>query len=205
MANNPFVGQGMQNHRDMSSGGGDEDPMMRMLQQMMGGMVGGEMGGQAGAGDGGGLPPGLAAMLGGGTGTVSAGSTQQLDAYGYIWKIVHALFAFSLGIYATTMTPFNGSRLSRSTNADAGNFPMQFFWVFATAELVLQSTRFFLERGKPNQSGILGTVAGFLPAPWKGYVGLVSRYSGIYTRLMEDAMAVVFILGVVAWWHGIIG
>ncbi|KAL9123401.1 MAG: hypothetical protein Q9187_000040 [Circinaria calcarea] len=183
-------------------GGEEEDPMMRILQQMMGGMPGGAEGTREGAD--GGLPPGLAAMLGG-AGMGETESVQQDNTFGSFWKIIHALFAFSLGIYITAMTSFSGSRLSRSTLVEREHIGVQFFWVFATAELILQSSRFFLERGKAAQVGILATVAGFLPEPWKGYVGLVNRYSGIYTTIVEDAMAVVFVLGLVAWWQGLAG
>ena len=183
-------------------GGGEEDPMMRILQQMMGGMPGGA--GGIGEGGDGGLPPGLAAMLGG-AGMGEAGSVQQDSPYGYLWKIIHAIFALSLGVYITTMTSFSGSRLSRSTLVEGEHIGVRIFWVFATAELVLQSSRFFLERGKAAQGGILATVAGFLPEPWKGYVELVNRYSGIYTTLVEDAMVVLFMLGLAAWWQGLAG
>jgi len=59
-----------------------------------------------------------------------------------------------------------------------------------------------MERGKVAQGGILATVSNFLPMPYKGYVSLIARYSGIYTTIVEDAMVIVFVLGCVAWWHG---
>ena len=180
--------------------GGDQDPVMKMLQQIMGETYEGTGGGENGDG---GLPPGLAAMLGGGTG--QSGSIPQENTYNYVWKIVHAIFALSLGIYITATSSFNGSQLSRTTIAEGDNVGVQFFWFFATTELVLQSSRLFLERGKASQGGIIGTVAGFFPEPWKGYMGLVSRYSGIYSTIVEDATAVVFVLGVVAWWQGLAG
>lgn len=169
-------------------------------------MMGGISGGAGGSGEGGDdtLPPGLAAMLGG-VGMGGAGSVQEHYPHENLWKIIHGLFTLTLGIYITTMTSFSGSRLSRSTLVEGERFGAQFFWVFATAELILQSSRFFLERGKAPQGGILATVAGFLPEPWKGYVGLVTRYSGIYTTIVNDAMAVIFVLGLVAWWQGLAG
>ena len=159
------------------------------------------------------LPPGLAAMLGGG-----AQATQTESQSTYIWKIVHALFALTLGIYITISTPFTGSKLDRNSSSsssassyssDAANEEAatvmrvrNFFWIFATAELVLQSSRFFLERGKTAQSGMLGMLANFLPPPWKGYVLLVGRYSGIWNTVVQDGLVVVFVLGAVAWWWG---
>ena len=185
---------------------GGEDPMMQMLQQMMMGGGGGGMPGSGGngAGDAGGLPPGLAAMLGGGGGGLGGmgpAPARPDDTYASVWKIVHAVFALALGVYMTSATAFSGSRFSR-TESVQGEMGVRFFWAFATAELVLQSTRFFLERGRISQGGLLGTVGGLLPEPYKGYVALVSRYSSIYTTVVEDAMVVVFVLGVVAWWRG---
>ena len=210
-------------------GGEEEDPMMRILQQMMGGGMPGEGGGGAG-----GLPPGLAAMLGGGDpagmgmgggGAEGGAQQQETTTSASLWKIVHALFALMLGIYVISTTPFTGSKLSRTASAVAGmhagagagageeeNIQTQpgvttnFFWLFATAELILQSSRFFIERGKVSQGGgMMGMVAGFLPEPWKGYLALVGRYRGIYTTVVEDAAVVVFVLGLVAWWGGGVG
>ena len=181
-----------------------------MLQQVMGGLPGGGgVGGgpnspQPGGGDAG-LPPGLAAMLGAGGGE-GGGNAAHENPYGYMWRIVHVVFAFGLGFYIIATAPsFTGSRLLRSAayEADEHVEMRSFFWVFATAELVLQSTRFFVERGSAVESGgVLGMVQGFLPEPWRGYVGLVRRYGGIWTRVVEDALVVVFVLGVVAWWRG---
>ncbi len=182
--------------------GSDEDPLSRILQSMMGGM--GE-GGSSSPGRSDGLPPGLATLLGASAPAEQGAGAQE--EYGYIWKIVHAAFALSLAVYIARMTAFSGSRLSRtkvgfidgSIRDDLG---VRFFWIFATAELVLQSSRFFIERGRATQSGLLGTVAGFLPEPYKGYLGLVGRYSGIWNTVVQDAMIVIFVLGCVAWWKG---
>ena len=181
--------------------------MMKMLQQFMGGMPG--AGGPGAEGEGG-LPPGLAAMMGaGGMGMPGTGGTQtkQEDTYGYLWKIVHAVFALVLGIYVTaTSHAFNGD-VSRGGVAGAGHEGgVNVFWLFATAELVLQSSRFFLEKGTGSQlGGWIGIVGNMLPEPWKGYVRLAARYSGIWSTVVEDGMVVVFVLGCVAWWKGAVG
>lgn len=211
-------------------GGGDDDlNPMKMLQQLMGGVGGG------GEGGGGklpaGLPPGMAAMLGGimppsasaGGGFAQGGelADDKKNNDGYLWKIVHAIFALGLGIYITAMTTFSGAKSSSSlplssssssgattTTADVhidevrGEEVRRFFWAFATAELLLQSTRFFLEKGRVSRSGWVGVLIGVLPEPWKGYLALGTRYGGIYTTVVQDAMAVLFVLGCVAWWKG---
>lgn len=176
---------------------------MRMLQQMMGasGMPSRDEGGD------GRLPPGLAAMLGGGGaggGARLPPLQQKSNENAYRWKILHALLALALGIYITSVTTFSGARFSQGGLRTAGvdDVGVRFFWGFATAELVLQSSRFFLERGVVSEEGVVGFLMGILPEPWKGWVALASRYSGIYTTIMQDGMVVVFVLGCVAWWKG---
>lgn len=185
--------------------GGQDDPMVRMLQQMMGGMPG------ADGDDQNGLPPGLAALLGGGMSAPEPGAAAQgqygkgESVDGYLWKIIHAAFALVLGIYITAVTTFNGASYS-ATKTIPGNIDEEtghrLFWIFATAEVVLQSSRYFLEKGKISQSGWIGMVTQILPEPWKTYAGLLTRYSGIWTTVVQDAMIVVFVLGCVAWWKG---
>jgi hypothetical protein len=168
----------------------DEDPMMRMMQQMMSGLGGGE------GGAGGGLPPGLASMFGG-------QQQPEPDTFGSnIWRIVHAAFSLLLGIYATMTFTFTGSKAGRNQFAVESAAP-QLFWVFATVELMLQSGRYFLDGGKLPASGILGGIGQMLPEPYANYVRIFSRYSIIYTTVVSDAMVVLFVLGLVAWWKGL--
>ncbi len=180
---------------------------MKMLQQMMGGMPGSD--GQGGEGEAG-LPPGLAAMLGAGgmAGIPGMGGPQaKEDKYGYLWKIVHAIFALALGMYVTaTSHAFNGD-ISRGGISGVGHEGgRNVFWAFATAELVLQSSRFFMERGQSSQlGGWMGMAANVLPEPYKGWLMLAGRYSGIWSTVVEDGMVIVFIVGLVAWWKGAVG
>ena len=162
--------------------------MMAMLQQMMG--AGGGMPGQGGANNG--MPaqfPGMA-MAG------------PVEPYAYVWRIVHAVFALGLGMYIAFTTPFTGTRAEREASAHGGTLAsVHFFWIFATAEVVLQTSRFFVEKGRVQQGAILGMISGFLPEPYKGYLALMTRYSRIWTTISADAMALVFVLGACAWWR----
>ena len=196
---NPFAGLpgmgGMPGTEGMGGLGAD-DPMMNMLQQIMGGM-----------GDGG-IPsfPGMPGMQG--------QASAAPDPYAAVWRVVHAVFALSLGLYVAFATAFTGTKIEREKSglwsrteqgiADGGLSVanVHFFWMFATGQLILQTSRFFVEKGRIEQSGILGTVAGFLPQPWKGYLGLVSRYSRIWSTVSGDAMVCIFVLGACAWWRG---
>lgn len=202
------------------SSGNNEDAMMGLLQQMMGG--GSSIPGGAPAG---GLPPELAALLGGGIAGADAGVVGQeqvgLDRHADLWKVVHALLALALGVYITTVTTFSGARFLRADTAEASGggsgeallkpsiavVRFRFFWAFATAELGLQSARFFLDRGRRDRlaGGWLRFVVHALPESWAGWVVLGGRYAAIYTTVVQDAMVVVFVLGVVAWWRGDVG
>ncbi|KAM3545972.1 hypothetical protein ARSEF1564_001065 [Beauveria bassiana] len=180
-------------------GAGEEDPLMKMMAQMMGG---------AGAGGPNASP--FAGMM---------GAQQQQrpssgpDVYGTIWRIVHALLALGLGLYVVLRTPFDGTRVQRELAfklADAdGSSPegldaakQNFFWAFATAEAVLLTTKFALDKGRPPPPGMLWSVANQLPTPWRGYVVGVMRYGQIFTTVRTDVLLCAFVLGVCAWWKG---
>ncbi|KAA8565106.1 hypothetical protein MFRU_008g00890 [Monilinia fructicola] len=191
---NPFAG-----FPGMGAPGEDgaNDPMMKMLQQMMGGM-----GGPPGEGQGG-MPsfPGMPGMPG--MGVQGQAEAAAIDPYAYIWRVVHAAFALSLGLYIAFTTSFTGTKYAREASALTNNGlnadSVHFFWIFATAEMVLLSSRFYLERGNSVPAGIMGTVMGFLPEPWKGYLGAVLRYGRIWGTVSGDAMVCVFVLGASAW------
>ncbi|KAB8346248.1 hypothetical protein FH972_023293 [Carpinus fangiana] len=185
-------GAGPPNHR-LDGATPDEqaamnDPMMQMMQQMMGGGPG--MGGPPGAD---GLPPGLASMFGQGFGAQQQQQQQQAPRPDYAWRIAHALFAVILAVYVATWTTTPNQPQSVFTRP---------FWIFTTAELILQSTRYFVDGGKLPPGGLLSTVAGFLPQPYAGYIQTASRYSLIYSTIVSDAMVVIFVLGARAWWTG---
>ncbi|KAF2622593.1 hypothetical protein BU25DRAFT_206531 [Macroventuria anomochaeta] len=194
-------------------GDSSQDPMMAMLQQMMGAGAGGMPGAQGQPGGPGDLPPGLANMFSamGGAGEAPDPSPELSSAW--IWRLVHSLFSLGLAIYIVLQTPFTGSKLSRNTalttvdedwtveNTSAQNFA-HFFYLFATFEVIMQSSRYFIEKGQLQGSGILSTVAGFLPPPYGGYVRTIGRYGVIYTTVVSDAMVIVFVLGATVWWRG---
>ncbi|KAI9751923.1 MAG: hypothetical protein M4579_005834 [Chaenotheca gracillima] len=179
-----------------------EDPMMKMLQQILGGPGGDPTGGMPGGGAGVNPSDLLSQMMGQGIPGFNKDSVEpEARSYAYIWRIVHALFAIVLGIYTISATSFTGVKSERARKID-GDVTKQFFWLFATGELILQSSRFFIERGGVvNRGGMLASLATMLPEPWKGRVAVALRYSAIYTTIMADAMVVIFMLGCVAWWN----
>ncbi|KAF2800498.1 hypothetical protein K505DRAFT_412907 [Melanomma pulvis-pyrius CBS 109.77] len=181
-----------------------QDPMMAILQQMMGNAGG--MPGQPGQpGD---LPPGLANMFSAMQGGATEPSPDQSSAW--IWRLVHSICSLFLAIYIVLQTPFTGSKLSRASPGDQSwtteSSPAEtfqhFFYMFATYEVVLQTSRYFIERGQLQGSGFLSSIGQMLPEPYAGYVRVIGRYSVIYSTVVSDAMVVVFVLGAASWWRG---
>ncbi len=139
-----------------------------------------------------------------------------------LWRVVHAMTALMMGVYIAWKTPFDGSLTMRQQSSAAAElgYRTNFFWVFATVQLLLQSTRFFLDNGRLQTAssaggGIMGAggaggggmwmglVESVLPDPYRGYLRLGRRYSVILSTVVADAMVVLFVLGCVAWWRGV--
>lgn len=213
---NPFA-SGFPGMPGMEGAPPADDPMVQMLQQMMGGAGG---------------MPNLESMMSGGSMPSFPGmpnlspNPAEEDSKAYIWRIVHAVFALGLGIYiALTQTTFTGTQLAREKSgllssaatrihnenefsqfggSEYSSVRLHFFWIFATFEVVLQSTRFFLEKGRmAPQPGMLGMAMSFLPEPYRTYMNTALRYMRIWTTISGDAMVVVFVLGVIAYWKGL--
>ncbi|KAF6826714.1 hypothetical protein CMUS01_09297 [Colletotrichum musicola] len=204
---NPFAGPGMGGGMP----GGEDDPLMKMLSQMMGGAGGaGGVPGFPGAAGAQGFPPGFPGMQ----------PQQQANASSaYLWRILHAIFAISLGLYIAFTTTFSGSKLERERTALAYNYPVDsdeamtgvnemekgrevFFWMFATAEAVLLTTRFFIDRGRAPPSGLVWTVVSFLPGGIKTYAETLLRYGQIFVTVRSDILVCVFVLGICSWFRG---
>ncbi|RBR13104.1 uncharacterized protein FIESC28_08290 [Fusarium coffeatum] len=194
-------------------GGVDEDPMMKMMSQLM-----------AGAGLPAGSMPPFPGMPGAapGQGPPVPQTAVRNSASTNLWRLLHAIVALGLGFYIVLLTPFSGSKIERERAALAGTTPADpliaasepemetelehrkklFFWTFATAETLLLTTRFFLDRRGSPPTGIVGTVLQFLPQPAKGYIEIVMRYGQIFTTVRSDMLACIFVLGAVAWFKG---
>ncbi|KAF2154234.1 hypothetical protein K461DRAFT_267281 [Myriangium duriaei CBS 260.36] len=181
------------------------DPMMQMMQQMLAGMPGGDPS-NPNAPNGGmpGLPPFMQSMMSGQQ-KAAQEAAQPVSDTAYVWRIVHAVFALSLAVYVAMTTTFNGTKLARNRPVDPEEAAgPNIFYIFATVETVLQSSRYFLEKGQLQGAGWLATIAnsGMVPEPWVSYIRVAGRYMTIWTTVVGDAMTVVFVLGVIAWWKG---
>lgn len=194
-----------------AEGSSEDDPMVRMMEQMQQ-----MMGATGGGGDPNDpnakppeLPPMLKSLMGGMAGGGGSAGEQAPPATGlaYVWKIVHAVFAFMLASYIAMSSTFNGSKLARSQDVSTDSsygFGQRLFLIFCTAELVLQSSRYFAEKGQLQGNGMFAKVAnsGFVPEPWSGYVRVTGRYVAILQTIIADAMVIVFVFGALAWWQG---
>ncbi len=196
---------------EMEGAPSGDDPMAKILSQLLGGMPGGENG-IGGASDAG-IPPGLAAMLGAGgaAGTASILPEQKQDTSAYLWRIIHAISALCLGLYVTATSSAFGQTIERDSLGAGMQKPPKMegpnlFFVFAAVELCLQSSRLLLEKdsGGGKLGSWIGLAAGFLPEPYRGYVALIGRYARIWGTVVEDAMVVVFVIGCTAWWTAVV-
>ncbi len=210
-----------------------DDPMLQMMMQMLGGggPSGGfpfppPGGAGAGAGPGanpfasmgmGGMPgfPGFPPQGANGTNTATTTAPAVPNRYASLWRLLHTAVALGLGLYIALWTSFSGTKLERERGritADAGipgeddvkETAKRFFWAFATAEAVLLTTRYFMDRGRASSAlgggnGVLGMVMGFLPQPIKGYIEIGMRYSQIFSTVKADVLVCIFVLGVCSW------
>ncbi|KAF8420099.1 hypothetical protein EV426DRAFT_613478 [Tirmania nivea] len=163
--------------------GGANDPMMALIEQMMGISP---MGAQGEAGVNG------------------AQSLQQQSQakWGGLWKLLHTLGALFLAIWGLQVaglgSEFDGSLKQREAAAYTNP---NFFYYFAMMELVLQSSRFVIEKGRPPLGSMLVMIGQMIPPTIGNYFITIARYSVIWTTVMSDAFVVVFVLGMVTWWN----
>ncbi|KAI0131261.1 hypothetical protein F4814DRAFT_162796 [Daldinia grandis] len=188
--------------------GVDEDPMMKMLSQMMSGGMPGGAGGNPFAG----TP--MEGLLGSLSGQApNAGPTQQaqqppVDKSANLWRILHAVFALGLGLYVALSTTFSGTLTEREHSAinaadaetdSVARARAYFFTVFASVEALLLTTRYFLDKGREPPKGWAWTATGFLPGRAKTYTQHALRYGQMLSTVRGDALVCVFVLGVCSW------
>jgi hypothetical protein len=189
---------------DAGLGGRADDPM-RLLQQLLG-ADGPEAQGSSP------LASGIARLLNAlpeGQEGVKKDAVQEKPptVSAASWRILHAVVSLLLALYVTLSYEggFDGTKRARVANEGAlagEDIGKRLFFWFATLEVVLQSSRYFMERGQQQRSGILGTLASFVPEPFAGYLRVISRYSVIFSTLAQDALVIIFVLGLMVWWNG---
>lgn len=199
-----------------------DDPMMKMMQQMMGGagLGGGANGASPFAGTG---LEGLFAGAGGPEGLQAQQAAAVTDRSANIWRLLHAAFALGLGLYIALSTTFTGTKTERDfstiqtasgvkTENDFGEFVVDggmaqsieqrkayFFYLFTSIETVLLTTRYFLDKRRTPSSGIISMLTNFLPGRLGTGVKHAMRYGEIFSTVRSDALVCVFVLGVCCW------
>ncbi|KAI1388330.1 uncharacterized protein F4822DRAFT_402540 [Hypoxylon trugodes] len=205
--------------------GMEQDPMMQMLTQVMSGGPGGPGGNPFAGTPMESLLGGLGNFGGNNTSNIPGAvpnPMQQAQAVATnktanLWRILHAVFALGLGLYVALSTTFTGSLTERehsainttkNTNGSAQtevdsieSARAYFFYVFASVEAVLLTTRFFLDKKRDSPAGWMWTVTGFLPPPVKGFTQHALRYGQILSTVRSDALVCVFVLGVCSWFR----
>ncbi|KAI3390521.1 hypothetical protein diail_9278, partial [Diaporthe ilicicola] len=168
---------------------GEEDPMMKMLSQMLGPGAVPPNFGQSGPGGRGSNPFAGGNPFGGGMQQQQQQQAAPFDPYAAFWRIVHFLLAAGLGLYIAQLSDFTGTKIQRERSAFADSTGQvddttrrYFFWIFATAETVLLTSRLLLDQGRAPPPGILWTILGFIPdGKMKGLVTTGLKYSRIFT------------------------
>lgn len=179
-----------------------DDPFSRMMQQMMGG----NPSDPNAPGDMGDMPAMLQAMMGGAKGQKEELAPASSSAY--VWRIVHAVFAFGLAFFICLTSTFNGTKLARTQNVytqeEGYGLGPKLFIIFATAQLLLQSTRYFVEKGQLQGGGMFASIvnSGMIPQPYANYIRVAGRYITIARTIFVDVMTIVFVMGCMAWWKG---
>ncbi|KAL7963570.1 hypothetical protein V8C34DRAFT_265975 [Trichoderma compactum] len=179
--------------------GMEDDPIMKMMSQMM----------SAGS------IPGFGGADGASNPFANMNLPQQQAAVQLpkassvsFWRLIHALVAVGLGLFFVLTTNFSGSKVERERTALAFDQEVDeeterrknlFFWAFATAEVLLLSTRFFLDKRSTNATGFVATAISYLPQPYRGYIEVGQRYFQIFSAVRTDILTCVFVLGVVSW------
>jgi hypothetical protein len=154
----------------------------------------------------------LAALLNGGS--VPPGFQQQAEQTEEViqsyaiptstWRLIHFISALVLSLLALLSSPhhFTGTKAARTASQLQTNQGLgaQLWMYFAAVEAILLSTRLFLERGKPL-GGMLGTVINFLPGGIGGSIKVLMRYATMGSSVVQDALVVVWVVGMVGWWN----
>ena len=209
--------------------GMEQDHMMKMLSQMMagGGMPGAGPGGPGGAANpfaGTGMENLFGSLAGGGMPNPMQQQAQQTasDKTANLWRILHAIFALGLGLYVALTTTFTGTQAEREhgtiasrglgNDADAGQeydyaydggverTRAYFFYLFSSVEAVLLTTRYLLlDRNPSPPTGLVWSIAGFLPDPIQRYLRHGMRYFQIFSTVRGDLLVCIFVLGVCSW------
>ncbi|KAK9457663.1 hypothetical protein V1511DRAFT_524083 [Dipodascopsis uninucleata] len=197
-----FLASGQQQQQQALSAGLDTSNPEELFQNFFKQALGGE-----GSGDGDGMDP-IAALLQGmaaqegqseqtsqqtaSSNKTSSTNVQSTPDNSNIWRITHAIVIIGLSLFAVQRYEFAGTEVDRT---DSGQNLAVIFRIFTALELLLQTSRFIIEKGRSPSKSIFTKIAAYLPPPYSSYLILAARYTHIITNVMSDFSLLVFILG----------
>ncbi|CAG8562074.1 5503_t:CDS:2 [Ambispora gerdemannii] len=124
------------------------------------------------------------------------------------WKLIHFVVMFSLGLYVVSYKlffrvnawhHFNYLIYDNSNHLSNNELSIPLFWYFITLELILHTTRFFLDQqqlqqqqmNKPSYDST--NFVSILPYPLPQVITILIRYRLIWNNLWADLCALVFV------------
>ncbi|CAG8479274.1 33452_t:CDS:2, partial [Racocetra persica] len=131
---------------------------------------------------------------------------QQLDVQSKLWQLIHFFAMIILGLLVIGTEVFrrdgtwsrlailNSKKPDEIVDSDRVS-NLSLFWYFVTIELILQSSRLFLQKDRTFGSSALGTIAANLPPPLSDVLTVLLRYNLIWNSLWEDVCVLVFVVG----------
>ncbi|CAG8610756.1 10660_t:CDS:2 [Dentiscutata erythropus] len=118
---------------------------------------------------------------------------QQLDFQSKLWQLIHFFAMIMLGLLVTWFEVLrrdgSWSRFTKLTYRNPNEISetdRPLFWYFITIELILQSSRLFIQKGRTFGGTTLGAIAASLPPPLSDALTLLMRYNLIWNSLWED-------------------
>ncbi|RIB20492.1 hypothetical protein C2G38_2141138 [Gigaspora rosea] len=131
---------------------------------------------------------------------------QQLDVQSKLWQLIHFFTMIILGLLVTWSEVFrrdgSWSRFTKliykhpremSDIDQVSNWSL--FWYFVTVELILQTSRLFLQKNRTFGGTTLGAIAANLPPPLSDALTILLRYNLIWNSLWEDICVLGFVVG----------
>ncbi|VVT50416.1 uncharacterized protein SAPINGB_P002752 [Magnusiomyces paraingens] len=94
------------------------------------------------------------------------------------------------------LAPPADNALDSASEAPPNLIPPKLLWYFSTLELVLQTSRFFIERGAPPADSKLTKFASYLPHPFNTYLYTGARYARMVKTIVQDFCLLLFIGGI---------
>lgn len=155
--------------------------------------------------------PGMGNLPAGGAGATQAPQqpaptkSRTTLAIDLTWTLIHFIsnfvLAFYLGLHKSHEIEFKDNGEVEATAIGDVPSSARLLWYFATLQLILQSSQFFLETRVPPPPSKIVSLASFLPQPFSGYIINGVRYVRIIQTISQDFCLLLFIAGVASYFN----